>query len=96
MHVNIIAMELSALGVPEEELRGKGVLVFGENYLYLGSRIGRFGSWEIWLKHRTLLTPQYPLLAFPGRGTHAKMERIAIASAWRQEGDMQRGREKLE
>ena len=83
------------LAVPEEELGGQGDLVFGENCLYLGSRIRRLGSWLIWLKYSTLLTPWCPVLTFPRTGTLGKMERITIAGAWSSEGEIEDRDEKV-
>lgn len=83
------------MAVPEEELGGQGDLVFGENYLYLGSRICRLGSWLIWLKYSTLLTPWCPVLTFPRTGAIAKMERIIVAGAWSSEGEAAGREEKV-
>lgn len=75
------------LAGPEEDLRGQGDLVFGQNYLYLGSRICGLGSWLIWLKYGTLLTPWCPALTFPRTGTIAKTERITRVDACRSGGE---------
>lgn len=75
------------LAVPEEDLGAQGDLVFGENCLYLGSRICRLGSWLVWLKYGSLVTPWCPALTFPGTGTIAKAERIAMAGACCSEGE---------
>ena len=74
---------------------GQGDLVFGENYLYLGSRICRLGSWLIWLKYSTVLTPWCPALTLPRTGTIAKIERITIAGAWNSEGETADREEKV-